>query len=446
MLATEDTSVMTPRPAASRSGNAASSTPGLPGCGVPLSMESRRSRMDSPAGSTLSRRSTCRRPSTGRALVHNLVRSSPRELPEQQGRRMPDAGPPLTVRLSEPGDVAAALPYLIGFRPEESLVVVSLRGPTGLRLGLTARVDLPAPEHRRQVVGSLVRSLLTDRPDAVLLAVVSDDADDRPLVPGRRRATAVPELPHRALVHEAVLAFDAAGVPVREAMLVRRGRWWSFDCDQPCCAPAAGTPLPVGTSTLAAAAAVTGQVVEADRATLVGRIAPVGFLAAEGVLRACDEVGDDLARRTADVGWDVVSEEAWSAVLAAVEDRGPGSARELSDREVARLVWGLRDVDLRDRALGLALGGSAAAAEAVWTELTRRAPAPLDAAPATLLAVTAWVRGDGALANVALERALASEPGYPFARLLRSALDACLHPAEVRRLIREATGPDDVRR
>jgi hypothetical protein len=355
---------------------------------------------------------------------------------------MPDIEPPLTVRLSDPGDVAAALPHLIGFRPRESLVAVSLRGATGLRLGLTARVDLPAPEHRQLVLGGVVRSLVTDRPDAVLLVVVSEDDDDPA---GPPEGPSVPELPHRRLVHEAVLAFDGAGVAVREVLLVRRGRWWSYDCARPCCAPGAGTPLPAGTSPLAAAAALTGQVVEADRAALVRRIAPVGFLAAEGMARACDEVGDELARRTAQLGWDVVMDEAWAAVLAAVEAAGPGSVQRLTDRQVARLAWGLRDVDQRDRALALALGRSAAAAEVVWTELTRRAPAPLDAAPATLLAVTAWVRGDGALANVALDRALASEPSYTFAALLRSALDACLRPAEVRQLIREACGSRDAR-
>jgi hypothetical protein len=46
---------------------------------------------------------------------------------------------------------------------------------------------------------------------------------------------------------------------------------------------------------------------------------------------------------------------------------------------------------------------------------------------------------------VALERALSSEPSYTFAVLLRSALDACLRPAEVRRLIREACGGPDAR-
>ena len=349
---------------------------------------------------------------------------------------MSDADPPLTVRLADLGDVAAALPHLIGFRPRESLVAVSLHGATGLRLGLTARVDLPPTEHRRPVVGGVVRSLLTDEPDAVLLVVVSEDDDE---------GTAVLELPHRAVVHEAVLAFTGVRVPVRDALLVRRGRWWSYDCPRRCCAPGAGTPLPEGTSPLAVASTLTGQVLEADRAALVARIAPVGFLAAEGMARACDEVGNELARRTVQAGWDVVAEETWAAVLAAVQGAQPGRVPGLTDREVARLGWGLRDIDLRDRALGLALGGSAAAAEWVWSELTRRAPAPLDAAPATLLAVTAWVRGDGALANVALDRALASEPSYTFANLLRSALDACMRPAEIRRLIGEACGARDLR-
>jgi Domain of unknown function (DUF4192) len=355
---------------------------------------------------------------------------------------MPDADPPLTVRLSDPGDVAAALPHLIGFSPRESLVAVSLRGPTGFRIGLTARVDLPGPGSRRLLLDGVARSLLTDRPRAVLLAVVSEDGDV-PRPPGGAPGT--PELPHRALVHEAVLAFDAVGLPVRETLLVRAGRWWSYECARPCCAPDAGTPLPDGTSPLAAASTLAGQVVEDDRGALARRIAPVGFLAAAGMARACDEVGDELARRTAELGWDVVAEETWAAVQAAVQAAAPGAVQRLPDRQVARLAWGLRDVDLRDRALALALGPAAAAAEAVWTELTRRSPAPLDAAPATLLAVTAWVRGDGALANVALERALRSEPSYTFAALLRSALDACLSPAEVRRLLREACRPLDAR-
>ena len=43
----------------------------------------------------------------------------------------------------------------------------------------------------------------------------------------------------------------------------------------------------------------------------------------------------------------------------------------------------------------------------LWTDLTRRACPGYVAAPAALLAFTAWQAGNGALANLALDRALA---------------------------------------
>ena len=342
---------------------------------------------------------------------------------------MTDLDPRPTVRLGDRAALAAGLPHLLGFHPTESLVVAGIRSDDGRDvLGLTARVDLPPPEHAAALASTLASSVLTGDPDAVVLLVVSEDDDDA-------------ELPHRALLHEAVLAFHRSRVPVRDALLVRRGRWWDYDCPQTCCAPGAGTPLPTGTSDLAVATVVTGTVVERDRAALVARIARTGEAAA--MARACDQVGDELAVATAQLGWDAVAEDTWDVVLATV-----GSARtaRLTDRQVARLAWGLRDTDLRDRALTLALGEAAPAAEALWTELTRRSPAPLDAAPATLLAVSGWLRGDGALANVALDRALDSEPSYTLAGLLRAALDACLPPAAVREVIRGVSGPLDADR
>ena len=107
------------------------------------------------------------------------------------------------------------------------------------------------------------------------------------------------------------------------------------------------------------------------------------------------------------------------------------------------MLWALSDVRVRDRALGLALGDDAAAAETLWTECTRRAPAPLDAAPATLLAVSAWLRGDGAMANIALDRALTSRPGYTLAGLLAQGLTACLPPEDLRTMVREVAAELD---
>ena len=364
---------------------------------------------------------------------------------------MPDAWTSSPVRLRQLGELAAAVPHLIGFRPRESLVAVSLRegagsSARGSRVGLTARVDLPSAPLRRPLVAHLVGAVLTDAPSAVVLIVVSEEPDEvgaAPVVggrPGGDAPGAVAELPHRAVVREALLGFTDAGVPVHDAVLVRQGRWWSYDCAEDCCMPGAGTPLPAGTSPLAAASALAGEVVEDERAALERRIAPVGFLSAAGMVQACDEVGIEVAERLDRLGEETVARESWALLEDAVRRVAPGTVRALPDREVARLAWGLLDEDVRDRAMGLALDHEPSAVEVLWTELTRRVPPPLDTAPATLLAVTAWVRGNGAMANVALDRALTSRPGYRLAQLLRSALDACMPPADVRRLVRDGIG------
>jgi hypothetical protein len=351
----------------------------------------------------------------------------------------PDVAPPadpIVVRVRDVGEIAAGLPHLLGFRPRESVVVVSLGGKSGRRVGLTARADIPPPEHDRAVARMLTGSLLTDRPAGALVLVVSEAADET--------AAGRPRLPHQHLVSEMCGALARAGVLVPDTVLVRDGRWWSYDCAGPCCAPDAGTPLPGGVSDLEVASIATGTVVAGDRedlAAVIGR--PPGHDAA-AMSAACARVGVELSTDLLDTGPEPAGLESWAAIMAGIDRYRVGASlpMPLADADVARIVWGLRDVDVRDLALQLGLGandaGLPAAAEQLWTECTRRAPAPLDAAPATLLAVSAWLRGDGALANIALDRALASAPGYALAALLRDALNACVPPGDLRELLARA--------
>mgnify|MGYP002778735258 CR=1 FL=1 len=335
--------------------------------------------------------------------------------------------PPPVVRLGDPGDLAAALPQLIGFRPQESLVLVGLGGSSGSRVGLTARTDLPPPAHAAALARALAARLRCDDPEAAVLAVVTEEPD----VAGPAADDAGADLPRRDLVHEFVVALQAQGLPLRQALLVRGGRWWSYDCPLACCAPGAGTPVPGGTSALAAASVAAGQVVAGSRDELVARLAPADA-AAGRMAEVVVAVGEELAGLVARAGRDGAADRYAAWVDEAV--RGGAGARP-DDAEVARVVWGLRDVRVRDRALGYALGASAAAAEQLWTECTRRAPVPLDAAPATLLAVSAWLRGDGTTARIALDRALDAEPDYALARLLSQGLDAGLSPADLRAMV-----------
>jgi hypothetical protein len=340
---------------------------------------------------------------------------------------------PVGVRLRDVGEIAAALPHLLGFRPQESVLLIGLGGESGRRVGLTVRADLPPPEHNQELAAVLSRSLVTDHPDGALVVVVSDAPDEEVAGAGR--------LPHHALVREMCRALSRLELSVRDIVLVREGRWWSYDCRDSCCAPGAGTPLPEGVTELEVASIATGTVVAADRAELQARISPPPGQERGAMAAACARVGVELSAAVLDSGQETVTALSWSAVTEAAARYRPGSARVRApgDEEIARVVWGLRDGEVRDRALALALGGDAAGAERLWTECTRRAPAPLDAAPATLLAVSAWLRGDGAVANIALGRALDSDPGYRLARLLRDALSACLTPADLRALLVTAT-------
>jgi Domain of unknown function (DUF4192) len=353
----------------------------------------------------------------------------------------PHPSPPedlFTVRLSRPAELAASLPQLLGFRPRESVVLVALADADGGRVGLTVRVDIPREEDAPALARLLAEKVCTDDPRGVVVAVVSDDGD--------AVMAGLPDLPHRRLVWEVVKALDVLDVAVPEALLVRGDRWWSYDCSRPCCDPDAGTPLPRGVTALEAAAVVTGTAVADCREDLARRIAPPPGADQVAMADACARAGVEHAEDIQAIGWDATAEASWAALSAAVARCGPGGPQPaLSDAEIARLVWGLRDIDVRDRALEIALGPDAAAAEVLWTECTRRAPAPLDAAPATLLAVSAWLRGDGAMANIALDRALRSQPRYVLAALLAEALARCLRPAELREMIRASLdGPGDL--
>src|SRR5699024_11047389 len=98
---------------------------------------------------------------------------------------------------------------------------------------------------------------------------------------------------------------------------------------------------------------------------------------------------------------------------------------QLSDPEIVRIAVALSDVRVRDACLALASppGSSAAlTAENLWIALTRATPCPERAEPAALLGYSAYLRGDGALADIALRTALRASPEHVLAGLLERAL------------------------
>ncbi|NUT46190.1 MAG: DUF4192 domain-containing protein [Saccharothrix sp.] len=110
----------------------------------------------------------------------------------------------------------------------------------------------------------------------------------------------------------------------------------------------------------------------------------------------------------------------------------------LTDHEVADLAVALSDYTVRDACIATTAGDHALAAEKLWTDLTRQFPAPERAEPATLLAFSAYLRGDDVLAAVAVECAESAFPDHRLAELLRAALEVQMPPTKVHPLLDHA--------
>jgi hypothetical protein len=98
--------------------------------------------------------------------------------------------------------------------------------------------------------------------------------------------------------------------------------------------------------------------------------------------------------------------------------------RFASHDQAALLALTLQELRVRDDAWSRMDPEHKEAHVRLWTDLTRLAPGRYVTAPASLLAFTAWQSGNGALANIALDRALEVNPRYTMAVLLQDAINS----------------------
>lgn len=315
-----------------------------------------------------------------------------------------------------PGALIAALPAVLGFVPEKSLVLVSLED--GGRMGAVMRADLSA-----DVSGNLARlaELASTAGARQVVAVVVDD--DGALCP-------MCDEEHRRLCDALGSALCDAGVDLRAAHVVDRieagGRW---HCADGC--GAGGAVEDPYASPLAAAAVLDGRRLygrRADLAAVVATADPARSAALAGVIESCsrrreqDWLADPDSRGRRDVE---------TAMAAAARVSG-GAVPD--DDEIAELAVALTDVAVRDTLYALAVGSDAAAAEVLWALLARVLPTPWRSEALVLLAFSAYARGDGPLAGLALEAALHSNPGHRMAGMLDTALQSGMRPEQIRKL------------
>lgn len=307
--------------------------------------------------------------------------------------------------LTSPHDLLAAVPFLVGYHPTNSIVVIALHEET---IGMAMRIDYPEEVDLDQI-DSLATHLIREDADSALVVAYVPDAvfDSEYLLSPIRDAIAM------------------RGILLRECLEVRGDRWRSTICGDDGCCPPEGNPMPSHEESRVAAEQVAkGQPlpygsVEEMRASL----APAGIDPA--LEKALDEV------EGIDYDGDEVLAHQREGAIAVNEIAQEFAEKGISEdtQKIATLLVRLHDLHVRDYAMGITNEENLDTVWAMWRWLMRIAPDGYVAPVATLFAVTSYERGDGALAQKALERAFDDDSKYPLARLLRRSFAAGWPPS-----------------
>lgn len=317
--------------------------------------------------------------------------------------------------LDNPADIAAIVPYLLGFHPHDRLAILALRGA---RLLFAASAALPYSDDPDTDATSVAARIAAHRPNRVLLIGYGDHE------------------PVATAADHTSDAFTARGVTVVAALRVHNNQLWHLRCADPDC-QINGVPFDPSTTAAAAYATYRGLSAAQNIDAIAARLAPITAEEREGMRSAliaahqyldglaADGTDEDVRARFADLVERLIR-EAHSTYA---------QQRRLTDSVAALLLALLTAPSLRDQAIKHIDGDDLNIR--IWTDLTRRADTSHTAAPATLLAFAALLHGNGLLARLAIERAHEADPDDPLIHIIAQATGHGIHPDIVRRLLHE---------
>ncbi|MEK9523015.1 DUF4192 domain-containing protein [Streptomyces venezuelae] len=385
------------------------------------------------------------------------------------------SGPARTqITLRGPAELADALPFVLGFHPTDSVVLVGLHGEHG-RFGGRVRLGIPRSPREWATTADHLADCLVEggarsgaRPDGIVVFLCQDPAAGET---GRRVMERL-----RPFAQRLRTACGALDIPVYEALCISDGLYFSYCCPDARCCPPDGTPLALsGTTVMAATAAYAGVQVRGTLRDMQRRFRPTGGSREEEQRTALDTSAAAIVPRIIEgaenEGREEVREETLRLARAVLRrfanpveptapagpPGAPGDPRTARDEaagtaagdeaddalvgtdEAAALILGLQDRATRDRAAEWMEGWEGTAALRLWRVLARRCVAPYQehsAAPLTLAGWAAWSTGDEPTARVALGLALEVDPEYVFARLLHQACNEGLDPESLRSCLR----------
>ena len=303
--------------------------------------------------------------------------------------------------LTSPHDLLAAIPFLIGYHPQDSLVLVALKDEA---VGMAMRVDMPVGVSA-EGYDLLASHFLRDGADgAFIVAYVGEGTVD----------------PENVLINTSA-ALVRAGIDIKESLIVCNNRFRSMICSDPTCCPPEGSAIPdLGSSRIAAEHVIAGHPMPFENVD--GLVQSIAALPSSFESVWADEVQAFWVSSDSEEIQELQRDGA-TAIIDLVGEYREGRGAE--DRELAaRVIGRLSDIQVRDFALGSHTDESADCYWAMWRDLLRIAPRGFVAPVACLFAAMAYERGEGALAHKGLDRGLGDDDQYSLAHLLRRVFTA----------------------
>ena len=308
-------------------------------------------------------------------------------------------------QLTTPHDLLAAVPFMVGYHPKDSLVAMALREE---KVVMAMRVDFPTDDLMATTSTTIATHLLREEAtEAIIVGYLP---------------AGVGAIDPLATVREVI---TAQGVRVKECIEVHGDRFRSTLCADIECCPPEGSPIPALSDSR-----VTAEQVAAGN--------PLPYLDLDEMKRSIAALPSDkeftkAIRKVAEIDYELedatpFQREGANAINELALDFSESGFSQ-NKALIALVLVRLLDLQIRDYAMGLATESTGERLWDMWRWLLRIAPRGYVAPVAVIFASMSYERGDGALAQRALDRAFEDSPKYQMAKLLRRTFAAGWPPS-----------------
>jgi hypothetical protein len=311
--------------------------------------------------------------------------------------------------ITSPADLLVALPYLLGFHPDDGEAIwVAFRDQQLRWMGGTGLPDPGTdPAEIRAVVTAIMATFVEMHATSIMMVGYGPAERVTPLADAVR------------------VVAEQTPITIGDLLRVTGNRYHSYQCANPACCPPEGRILDPNGSMIAAQATLAGFVALPNRRQYLDQVAPITGSARKAMTQATARARTRLERELdtdrAAPADTVITTLGQSAIDAAFADprRWP-----LPDDEAAWLTLMLTHDGVRD----LAWIHSSGHPEhlALWLDLTRRAEADLLGNTAGICALSAFEQGKDILGHAALDRIVHDNPVHPLAGVAAAGIEEVL--------------------